>query len=209
MSAVRDVLLLLAGGRSRRFGRDKALERFGAPTADHPGGEPLALRALRRLAPLAATRVLVRAAPLPGLPADVATCADPHPGRGPAQALAAAFAAFPAARWFVAPCDLPWLSIAAYRRLAAALDAASDATSGAASLAVATSAHGLEPLVSIWTPAAATSLARAVERTPELALHALLAELPIVRVADLPPACFMNVNTPADLAVACGAGEEE
>lgn len=209
MSAARDVLLVLAGGRSRRFGRDKAEQPFGAPSGDRRAGEPLALRALRRLAPLAATRVLVRAAPLPGLPADVATCADPHPGRGPAQALAAAFAAFPAARWFVAPCDLPWLSLDVYRALAAALDATTGAAAGAASLAVAASAHGLEPLVSIWMPAAATALARAVERTPELALHALLAELPIVRVADLPPSCFMNVNTPADLVVACGAGEEE
>ncbi|MBM4015530.1 MAG: hypothetical protein FJ293_11290, partial [Planctomycetes bacterium] len=61
LSGAGDVLLLLAGGRSSRFGRDKACEPFGT------AGEPLALRALRRLAGVAPSQVLVRAAPLPGV----------------------------------------------------------------------------------------------------------------------------------------------
>jgi len=45
-AAAADALVVLAGGRSSRFGGDKALAELD--------GETLALRALRRLAPLAA-----------------------------------------------------------------------------------------------------------------------------------------------------------
>ena len=84
-----DVLVVLAGGRSRRFGSDKAL-------ADLGDGEPLALRALRRLAPLAARRVVVRATPLARLPANVIQVADRAPDNKPLQTLETAFATTPA-----------------------------------------------------------------------------------------------------------------
>ncbi len=195
MPLVRDLLVVLAGGRSSRFGRDKACEPFGSRR------EPLALRVLRRLAPLAATRVLVRAAPLADLPTDVVAFADPLPGSGPAQALVAAFAAHPAARWFVAPCDLPWLDVAAYRLLQSAM--------GSAPVAVARSERGVEPLVSMWTPRAAAALADRLHARPGLALHEFLDEIGAAFVDGLRPSCFVNVNTPADFAVACGAVEEE
>jgi len=184
-----DVVVVLAGGRSSRFGRDKASEPFGA------SGEPLALRALRRLAPLAPRRALVRAAPLAGVPSDVVVVADPSPGEGPLQALAAAFAALPARRWFVAPCDLPQLDARHFRAL--------EAGRGEAPIAFVRSRRGDEPLVALWTaPAAAALAAWPRERLLRAPVHAALAELGARGVASDDDDAFRNVNTPADLAEA-------
>jgi molybdopterin-guanine dinucleotide biosynthesis protein A len=195
-----DALVLLAGGRSRRFGSDKALARFGerrSAKLDAEEGETLALRALRRLEGVAQRRILVRATPLAGMPRGVARIADPRPGEGPLQALAAAFAAAPAARWFVAPCDLPWLDAAVYARLADEL--------GSAIVVAARAPDGLEPLVSLWTPPAAARLERWLAEEPRLAVHAALERLG-AREVDFPDALpFLNVNTQDDLAQARSA----
>jgi molybdopterin-guanine dinucleotide biosynthesis protein A len=196
--ATRDVLVVLAGGRSRRFGSDKALA--GLRDAEG-GGEPLWLRALRRLSSVAPRRVLVRAAWLPGLPPDVQQVADPRPGSGPMQALSAAFDAAPAARWFVAPCDLPWLDPTVYERIVAAL--------ANAPAAAARSAQGLEPLVSIWTPRAAERLRDWTRAEPALAAHAALRRLGAVAVDFEDERPFLNVNTREDLERARAAARRD
>lgn len=195
-----DVLIVLAGGRSRRFGSDKAL-------ADLGDGEPLALRALRRLTPLAPRRVLVRATPLAGVPDDVVVVADRSPGAGPLQALEAAFAAAPARRWFVAPCDAPALDASLYAPLAAA--------AGEAGVACASRGGRLEPLVAVWSARAAARLA--AEARPagvEPVQHALrrLGAAVVEFAAEDPR--FRNVNTRdewlaarADAAVTAGTHE--
>jgi molybdopterin-guanine dinucleotide biosynthesis protein A len=182
--AAEEVLLVLAGGRSLRFGSDKAL-------ADLGDGEPLALRALRRLAPLASRRVLVRAAPIAGLPDDVVQVADPTPGDGPLQALEAAFLAAPASRWFVAPCDAPDLTPELYRPLAEA--------AGRDGVACARRGGRLEPLVAVWTSAAAARLAQAPRPAGVEAVHHALLRLGAASVefAEEDPR-FRNVNTPED-----------
>ncbi len=188
-----DVLVVLAGGRSRRFGSDKAVAPFDS--------EPLALRALRRLSTVAPRRVVVRAAPLAGLPADVVQVADPHPGEGPLQALAAAFAAAPAPRWFVAPCDLPWLDDSIHARLAAEI--------GGSAVAAARAPDGLEPLVSLWTPPAAERLSGWLAFEPQLAAHAALERLGAAEVEFAEPRPFLNVNTREELELALAVARPE
>jgi molybdopterin-guanine dinucleotide biosynthesis protein A len=184
--AAPDVLIVLAGGQSRRFGRDKAL-------ADLGDGETLALRALRRLAPLAPRRVLVRAAPIAGLPADVVRVADPVPGRGPLQALRAAFAAVPGARCFVAPCDLPGITPDVYAPLAAA--------AGATGVACARRGEQLEPLVAVWSGAAAARLLREVRADVAGPVHRALAPLGATWIDfEVDDPRLRNVNFPQELA---------
>lgn len=95
--------IVLAGGRSSRMGRPKALLPFG--------GEILIERVLRRLALLAEERLVV-AAPdqeLPDLPARLVR--DPEPHLGPLAGLAAGLAAARAPLAFVTSCDAPFLNL--------------------------------------------------------------------------------------------------
>ena len=182
-----DVLVVLAGGRSQRFGSDKAIARFGVDA------EPMLQRALRRLEEVAPRQVVVRATPIVGLDPRVLRVVDPRPGDGPLQALGAAFAATRAPRGFcTAPCDLPWLEPEAYARPAAAL--------GGHEVAVARAPDGLEPLVSIWSEAAAARLGSWLARAPQLAVHAALDRLDRAEVEFDDPRPFQNVNTPEELA---------
>jgi molybdopterin-guanine dinucleotide biosynthesis protein A len=93
--------VVLAGGRSSRMGRPKALLPFG--------GETLIERILRRLRPLVIESVVV-AAPgqeLPSLQGRIVRDRTPH--LGPVAGLAAGLAAISAPRAFVTSCDAPFL----------------------------------------------------------------------------------------------------
>ena len=102
--------VILAGGRSRRFGADKARHVWR--------GRPL-LQHVRAAVAAACDRVMVV-----GGPPDLADLPDEVPGAGPVAALATAFRRLPDAALFVTGCDLPLLTEDAVR---ACLIAASDA----------------------------------------------------------------------------------
>ncbi len=99
--------VVLAGGLSRRLGRDKAIEPLG--------GEPLIRRVLARVAQVADETVVVlndasRAAELP-LSEDVVPAVDRYPGAG---SLGGIFTGLEAARadWaLVVACDMPFLNV--------------------------------------------------------------------------------------------------
>ena len=96
--AERVPVYVLAGGRSRRFGSDKARLLIG--------GKPLLLRVARQLAPVAASVRVVAGEPGGYRDLGLPTIADPIPGRGPMGGLLAALEdAFPAPWVFVAACD--------------------------------------------------------------------------------------------------------
>ncbi len=105
--------VVLAGGMSRRLGRDKAVEPFG--------GEPLIRRVLSRVAQVTGETVVVvnhaaRASELP-LGGDVATAVDRYPDSG---SLGGIFTGLEAARseWaLIVACDMPFLNIPLLRKI--------------------------------------------------------------------------------------------
>lgn len=98
--------ILLAGGKSTRFGRSKALEPFD--------GQPLISRVARRLAHVANEMIVVvdskaTAETLP-IPKGAKVVVDAYPGKGP---LGAIYTGLTAAQydWAVtAACDMPFLN---------------------------------------------------------------------------------------------------
>src|SRR5262245_15440226 len=184
----RPVGVVLAGGRSRRLGRDKATLEVG--------GETLAGRALRRLSPLCSDLAVADAGR--GLVPGALSLPD-GPGEGPAAGLLGAARAFPA-RWLLAlACDLPGVTTELLARLA---------SPPLPDLAVARSRGGVEPLAAVYGPRALDALAERVA-AGRYALHEL-ADLEgfAVRVIEgaalaalgPPEILFANVNTPEDLA---------
>ncbi len=132
---------VLVGGRSTRFGRDKAV-------AD-AGGRPLALHAVLALRDAGIDPVIAvggTAGAALGLP----TVADRHPGQGPLGGLITAL------RWagrglvVVVPCDLPLLRAAHVRSLVAA--------AGPDRAAVAEVEGRPQPSVACWPASWARSL---------------------------------------------------
>lgn len=179
--------LVLAGGESRRMGRDKAaLDLHGRSQVDW------AFELLARHC----ERVFVSVRP--GQEADPAraghpTIVDRHVGAGPIAGIAAALATHPEAAWFVVACDLPLLSDATLAALVAAR--------GRESVTAFRSVHdGLpEPLCAIYEPSTRTGIEAAIASgTYCPRKYVIRTGVPLLEQAD--PASLDNVNTPDDLA---------
>ncbi len=183
----RPVGVVLAGGESRRMGRDKA--------ALVVAGKTLAERAADLLDPVVSEVVIADRGR--GLVAGRRSVAD-GPGRGPAAGLLGAAAARPGRELVVLACDLPVVPEA----LVAAL-----ARGSRADCTVPRWRRGLEPLVGRYGPAALAALARQVA-AGELSMRPLLARpdlvVEILEGAELerfgdPDEMFLNLNEPEDL----------
>ena len=188
---------LLAGGRSSRMGRDKALlELDGLPFAERIA------RAMR--AAVGRLRVVGRDAvgEVHGVP-------DLRPGLGPLAGLEAALADCEGDAALVVACDMPFVTEAFLRLLIGR------AAQAPGSAVVPEDAGGRRaPLCGVYPRAAlplVTGLLDAGERRP----RALLDRMPTVLVAfaeyrSLPGAerLTRNVNTPAEYAALLGGGPE-
>ncbi len=189
--------VILAGGRSRRFGADKAFAGLaGAPLIDH---------VIRRAAPQV-TRLLISAADAArfrprALPVvdDVMRGSDGG-GLGPLAGIHAAMhwldARNEVVRWLASfSVDTPLLPLDLVARLSAA------AERKRAPLACVRAGGRLHPLLAVWSPALRDDLARAL-RDGELAAHRFL-ESHGGAIVDFTYGMkdpFANVNTPDDLA---------
>jgi molybdopterin-guanine dinucleotide biosynthesis protein A len=180
--------VVLAGGASRRLGRDKA-------TLD-AGGETLAARAARKLSAVCAEVAVADRGRglLPGLP-----FLSDGPGAGPAAGILGAAETHPGRPLLVLACDLPAVPVALLAELA---------REGAADWCVPRWEEGIEPLCALYRPRALTALADAVaagEMAPHrLAVHPALAvrylEGEVLAHFGEPRAMFLNLNDPGDLA---------
>ena len=181
--------LVLAGGRSRRMGREKALIEFG--------GQLLVGRAADRLA-RAADPVLV-ATGVPGRlgPIGYHEVADVTPGCGPLGGLVAGLEASPHELLAVVAVDMPYLS-PELLELLASLRRAEDAV-------VPLGATGLEPLHAVYStralPAMRDALAGGRYGLQQLLSHLHVREVPASEWAagNIDPRFAFNINRPEDL----------
>jgi molybdopterin-guanine dinucleotide biosynthesis protein A len=180
--------VLLAGGRSRRFGRDKALEPFA--------GRPLAHWSLEVLRPVADFLAVSGPSALAdrfALPA-IADPADAAPG--PLAGIIAAMAwaaAHGCAHLLTVPCDTPFLPVDLGARLLGAI--------GAAPVAAAR-AGGPHPLCALWRVDLAPRLEPLAREADQPPLHRLIEQLGGVFVAFPDAAAFANLNTQGEFATA-------
>jgi molybdopterin-guanine dinucleotide biosynthesis protein A len=181
--------LVLAGGRSSRMGRDKALVDFD--------GQPLLRRVAERLALVAAPVLLA-----PGTPGRLGKVGyreveDAVAGCGPLGGLVAGLEASPHELTAVVAGDMPYIS-AELLNLLAALRQGED-------VIVPVGPTGLEPLHAVYATSALPKMREALA-AGRLGLRQLLGEL---RVREVPPTEWsasdvdarfaFSVNSPEDL----------
>ena len=180
--------VVLAGGASRRMGRDKALIRL-------PDGRTLVEHAMDRLASMC-DDVVVAAGPSRGLTRfDVAD----GPGKGPvAGILGAAEVAAGEAEILVLACDLPAVPTELLRALT--LD------DSGADWVVPRWSRGIEPLCALYRPVSLMALRRRAE-AGKFSLHDIQYELSTgylegsaLHHIGRPEEMFLNVNSDRELA---------
>jgi molybdopterin-guanine dinucleotide biosynthesis protein A len=185
---------VLAGGSSRRMGRDKATLRVG--------GVELARGVVEAAARVAAPVVVVapHGHPAVALAARAGAGWVPDPGEGPLAAIAAALAAIEARHLLVLAGDHPELRAELLDLLVA------ERASGEA--VACRRGPRLEPLVAVYQRGAALAAATALleagaDRSPRALLGALrtrVVEEPQWRAVDPDGASFVDLDDPADLA---------
>lgn len=177
--------LILAGGRSRRFGRDKALAEVG--------GVALVARVHAALAPHASEVLIATGRAARAYPVPARVVLDAAPEAGPLGGLVAGLARARTPWLLVAACDLAGLTAGTLTPLlAAASDDRADAV-------VAVDPDGRrQPVCALYHVARVAPVAAAHLSAGRLALHALLDTLAVAEV-PLDPAALRNVNTPGDL----------
>jgi molybdopterin-guanine dinucleotide biosynthesis protein A len=180
--------VVLAGGASRRMGRDKAALELR--------GRPLLAWVVEALSAAFGGVVVVgppeRSALVPG----VQVVTDAYPSQGPLGGIATALRHASSGRVFVAACDMPFLQPALARYLTTvAPDAAA---------CVPRSARGVEPLCACYGHAC-LPVAEALLAEGDLALAALLVRIDarIIepeewRTHDPSGRSLVNVNTPVE-----------
>jgi molybdopterin-guanine dinucleotide biosynthesis protein A len=192
---------VLAGGSSRRMGRDKATLPVG--------GAELARRAIAAAARLATPVVVVAPAGHPAVPLAQATGAGwvADPGNGPLEALVCALRAVEAPHLLLLAADHPVLAPALLDLLAA----------GRAGYEAVACRRGprLEPLVAVYQRAAALAAAEAMlgegaDRSLRgllSRLHTRVVEQAEWRRVDPCGASFVDLDDPDDLAAFLARGE--
>ncbi len=186
--------LVLAGGFSRRMGRDKGLMPIGPLTARQH---------FRQLLLTSCDQVWVSLRPEQILSTATDSALNPHalpdlfPGEGPLGALYSAFAFRPDADWFVLPCDLPNMTAEVIKEMRAFWK-------GQQTVRNVPPLHALllrhperpfpEPLVGIWS-CEAGSIIKQTFNKGERAVFRILPKLSIQEIMPADLTVLQNHNT--------------
>jgi len=182
---------ILAGGRSERMGRDKALMPFL--------GRPLILRIIERLRPLTDDLFVMTDRPadyaFPGIPIH----ADLEPGRGTLGGLYSSLMRARNPCVAIAACDMPFASPALFEHALGLMMASG------ADVVIPSTEAGLEPLHAVYRRATCLPVLQA---EMEAGGRKVIAWLPRVKTQILAPEAtavydplglaFWNLNTPED-----------
>jgi molybdenum cofactor guanylyltransferase len=181
--------VLIAGGESRRMGKDKATLLFR--------GKPLweiQLELLRKLEP---TEIFVSARTDPvWRPADVQFVADDSPSRGPLSGVAASLAQIRTTHLLALAIDMPFMTEKYLKFLCSLIE---PGRGGIAKID-----ERFEPLAAIYPQEALANVQSALSGT-DFSLQILAGRLVderrllVVRVTDQERELFLNVNEPVDL----------
>lgn len=181
--------LLLAGGESRRMGRDKATMDFG--------GQPLWQRQLQVLRALDPERIFVSARATPAwLPDSVELLLDDPPSRGPLGGLTKALAAIETTHLVVLAVDLPFMTA---EELSRSLDLATKRCG-----AVPIVGEQVEPLAAVYSAEAMADFRGTLAGT-DFSLQSIVGQLAAtgkVRLRPVPERdahLYENWNEPGDV----------
>ncbi len=195
--------VILAGGMSRRLGRNKAVEPFG--------GEPLIHRVIRRMGAVAHRVAVVcnddeRVREL-DLPAEVSACIDLFPDSGPLGGIFTALISADTEWVAVCGCDMPFVSPEVFGMLLSrrvGFDVVVPIVDGRP-----------ETIHAIYSRACIEPI-RAKLLSGDLKISRVFDELAVsyvaeeeIRQLDLELSCFLNVNTEADLKLATSLASSE
>jgi molybdopterin-guanine dinucleotide biosynthesis protein A len=177
--------LVLAGGESRRMGRDKgALEFDGEPQVRR------AWRLLNRVCVQAYVSVRADQADLPAY-AGLPLILDGERGHGPAAGLAAAWSAHPDVAWLVLAADMPLVDVELLGELIRRRDPERKA-------AVFRQADGtLQPLCAVWEPSLRGTL-EARLAAGDASLRRLLEREGVLELAPASPDRLAGMNDDED-----------
>jgi molybdopterin-guanine dinucleotide biosynthesis protein A len=183
---------ILAGGKSRRFGANKALFRIEGQTVIER-----VIAAIPQFAPV----FVVTNSPAEYAFLSLPTVPDKFPGAGPLAGIHAGLLHSPVDWNFFLACDLPLLRPSIIAEICSApraaqviLPEAPEALSGVPS----NEASRLQPLCALWSKST-LPLVEAALRDGELSVRSLLKKLSLRRIFPSEPEALFNLNTPGEL----------
>jgi len=183
--------VLLAGGQSRRMGRDKATLEWR--------GRPLWECQLEKLRALAPAKILISArGNTPWVPADAQLIMDTPPSRGPVSGLCAAFACLDTEHLLALAVDMPFITVDQLRRTCESI---------ANGCGVIPLVQGRpEPIATVYAKETGNEFAAALEG-PDFSLQQVVTkligqgQLHPMQVSESDWRLYKSVNEPRDLDV--------
>jgi len=172
---------ILAGGQSRRFGRNKALFIFE--------GQSIIERVIAAI-PSPATIFLVTNSPNEYTHLKLPTLADHYPGCGPLAGIHAGLQHSPQEWNFFLACDFPYLQSCTIKEILSA--------PREAQVVLPQPPEGLQPLCALWSKTALPVIANALQNQ-ERRVQTVLEKLNVHIISPSAPHALFNLNTPQDL----------